>query len=229
MDDVKVKLLGSVDLRFRNPSSFLLAGASMSGKTTFTHNLLRNIDNLFEKPECKHNIIYFYNDEQPVYELFRDEKIVKTWINRLPTSQDFEELTEGFQESGSIFVIDDFQQRLNSDTVQIFTNKCNHRNCVVILLAQNIFCSNKVFREISLNCTYVIMFKNPRDASQINCFAKQIAPGSVPALVTTFRKATKRPHSYLLFDTSQKTPEQQRIRARVLPHESPMILYVREK
>jgi predicted kinase len=139
------------DARFRNPSSFLLAGASQSGKTTFTMNLLRNIHVLFEKPECVKNVIYYYNQWQNSFEGFSKENIVKQWINKLPTTQDIEEKTMGFQRDGSIIIIDDFAQELNKNSLQIFTRVAHHTNSVVILLAQNIFCQNSVFREISLN------------------------------------------------------------------------------
>jgi hypothetical protein len=221
--------LKSQDFTFANPSSFLLAGQTRSGKTTFTLNVLRNIETLFANPECRHNVVYFYKDDQPAFEIFKEENIVKHWVNRLPTSEDIEKLTEGFEESGSIVVIDDFDLDVNADTANIFRNKCHHSNCVIIMLTQNIFCNQPYFREISNQVTYVIIFKNPRNAAQITCFAKQVAPGAVPGFVAEYRKATRRPHSYLLFDTHQKTKEPYRLRSRILPHEMPMVVHVRQQ
>ena len=214
------------DVRFRNPSSFLLAGASQSGKTTFTLNLLRHIDHLFEKPECKNNVIYFYHQWQPSFDIFSKENIVKEWVNKLPSTDDIVEKTMGFVETGSIIVIDDFAQQLTKDTIDIFSRQCHHTNSVIILLVQNIFCKNPVFREISLNANYVVLFKNPRDASQISCFAKQITPGDSKWLIDAFEDATKQPHSYMLFDCHQDTPKNMRQRSHVLPHESPMRVYI---
>ena len=73
--------MGGFDLRFKNPSSFILAGSSQSGKTTLTFNILRNIETLFTDPRCRNNVIYFYNQWQKSYDLFRKEDIVKEWIN----------------------------------------------------------------------------------------------------------------------------------------------------
>lgn len=218
----------SYDLRFRNPSSFLLAGVTNAGKTTFTLNLLRNIDSMFQKPECKRNIVYFYREEQSALDLFKEENIVHEWFNRLPTTDDIDNLTSSYLATGSIFIIDDFQEELTKDTVKLFTNKCHHRNCILILLAQNIFCKNPVFREISLNSTYILIFKNPRDASQINCFAKQFSPGDVTWVVKAYQEATRYPHGYLMFDTHQNTSELVRVRSHVLPHEFPMRAYKRK-
>jgi hypothetical protein len=240
LDDIDFS--ASKDLTFRNPSSFLLAGATKSGKTTFTLNLLRNIEVLFDHPSCRHNIIYFYKEKQDALTMFKlemqpalhptdeqpNEPIVKHWINRLPTSDDIDQLTAGYEQLGSVVVIDDFDLKVNEQIADIFRTKCHHKNCVVILLTQNIFCQKPYFREISLNSTYLVMFKNPRDASQINCFAKQVAPGGAAALAAVYKKATHKPHSYLLFDTDQDSPEWQRVRSRVLPHEMPMVLHIRD-
>ena len=220
------------DLRFKNPSSFLVAGATQAGKTTFTLNVLRNIDHLFEKPECKWNVYYFYREDQPGFALIAkekidnsDEPIVKEWFNRLPTTDDVEAIKEKSGDKGSIVIIDDFAEDLTKDTVQIFTNKVHHKNCVVIVLTQNIFCKNPVFRTISLNCTYVVMFKNPRDGSQISCFAKQFAPRAGDWVVNAYEAATRFPHSYLMFDSHQQTENVLRVRSHVLPNEFPMRVY----
>jgi predicted kinase len=217
------------DVSFKNPSSFILAGASQSGKTTFTLNILRNIDVMFEKPSCKENIIYFYNQWQDGFESFKNENIVKEWIEKLPSTDDIIEKTLAHKESGSVIIIDDFAQQLNRDTIDIFTKLCHHTNSVIILLTQNLFSKNPVFREISLNATYIVLFKNPRDASQIITYARQFAPGRSKYIVDAFREATRKPYSYMLFDLHQSTPDSIRVRSNVLPHEFPMQAYCEKK
>jgi hypothetical protein len=218
------------DMRFRNPSSFILAGASQSGKTTFVLNLLKNIDTVFQDPRCKQNIIYFYNQWQNSFDMYRNENIVKEWVNNLPTTDYLLEKTSIYKDvGGSIAIIDDFAQQLSRDTIEIFTRMSHHTNIVVILLTQNIFSKNPVFREISLNATYVVLFKNPRDASQINNYARQFAPGKNSYIIDAFKDATKFPYSYLLFDNHQLTIEKLRVRTNVLPHEAPMIVYIPKK
>lgn len=214
------------DLRFPNPCSFILAGPTQCGKTTFALNLLRHADQLFQQPSCQQNVVYFYREEQPAYTMFAEEQLVHKWFRHLPSAQEIDDLTEAHLETGSIIIIDDFQEHLTPDTVEIFTNKCHHRNVVIILLAQNIFCPRPGFRTISLNSTFVLLFKNPRDASQIICFAKQFASGSVSWLIEAYREATRNAHSYLLFDTHQLRLDWLRVRSNVLPHELPMKLYI---
>jgi DNA polymerase III delta prime subunit len=214
------------DLRFRNPSTFILAGPSQSGKTTLALNLLRGIDEVFLQPECKNNIIYFYNQWQHGFESFKTENTVKEWVNKMPSTEDVLEKTLMYKDfGGSVAIVDDFQQQLSRDTIELFTRVSHHANVVIMLLMQNIFCKNPVFREISLNSTYNFLLKNPRDAAQISNYARQFAPGNTDYIVEAFKDATKQPYSYLLFDNHQLTPDILRVRSNVLPHEFPMRIY----
>jgi hypothetical protein len=173
---------------------------------------------MFQDPRCRHNIIYFYNQWQSSYDSFKKENIVKEWINKLPTEEDIREKTMLHKnKGGSVLVIDDFAQELTKDIATLFTVLSHHTNSVVILLTQNIFAKVKGFRDMSLNATYVILFKNPRDSSQIEHFARQVARSDIAWLIRAFEEATKRPFSYLLFDFHQQTPIPLRIRTCILP------------
>lgn len=215
------------DLRFKNPCSFILAGSTKSGKTTFTLKLLRNIETLFQDSRCKQNVVYFYKKWQDAFDSFQKENIVGQWENVLPTEDRVNELTIRYKnKGGSVLIIDDFAQELTVDIVKLFTVLSHHTNSVVILLTQNIFPKKNLFRDISLNSTYIVLFKNPRDKSQISNFAKQFAPGKNGYIVEAFREATKRAYSYLLFDFEQNTPESIRVRSQVLPEEKPMVVWL---
>jgi hypothetical protein len=204
------------DLRFKNGSSIILGGVSQSGKTSLTLNILRNIDDLVVDPKCKQNILFFYHQWQDLYEGFKKENIVKEWVNHLPSEEDVRNKTLIYKNrGGSIIVLDDFAQELNKDVVIIFSILAHHTNSIVILLTQNIFSKNKVFRDISLNGTYVILFKNPRDSSQVVNFAKQFAPGCIKYVIDSYKDATKVAYSYLLFDLHQSTPEHLRVRSSI--------------
>ena len=70
----------------------------------------------------------------------------------------------------------------------------------VIFILQNIFHRGKELRDMSLNCHYLVMFKSPRDSSQVSHLAKQMFPGHVKYMQEAFQDATKRPYGYLLCD-----------------------------
>ena len=56
-------------------------------------------------------------------------------------------------------VIDDMALQATADTAQIFTVASHHNRVNVIFICQNIFTKNDHFREMSLNATYLILFK----------------------------------------------------------------------
>ena len=56
--------------------------------------------------------------------------------------------------------------------------KSNQRNTSVLYLVQILFPKNKQSRIISLNSQYMMVFKNPRDVSQMPHFARQMYLGA---------------------------------------------------
>ena len=104
-------------------------------------------------------------------------------------------------------------------------------------LVQNIFGKDPSFRTISLNAGYIgkrllvrlttfnyiessVIFKSPRDSSQITHLAKQVVPGETDLLVSAYRQATEEAHSYLLIDLQQGTPDIYRFRSNVVPEKA---------
>ena len=57
---------------------------------------------------------------------------------------------------------------------QIFTQEAHHRNLTVIFIVQNVFYRGNEMRTISLNSHYMVLYKYPRDKSQIRYLASQI-------------------------------------------------------
>ena len=96
----------------------------------------------------------------------------------------------------------------------------------VIYLVQNLFSRNKESRTISLNTQYMVVFKNPRDASQITNLAKQMYPGRVKFIQEAFADATSTPYGYLLVDLKQDTPEDLRLRTSILPDDVVQYVYM---
>ena len=106
-------------------------------------------------------------------------------------------------------------QRISS----LFTKGSHHRNISVIYIVQNLFDQHKLHRTISLNAHYLVVFKNPRDGSQITHLAKQMYPGKTHYMRHAFELATTRSHGYLLVDLKQTTPERLRLRSHIFPGE----------
>ena len=82
---------------------------------------------------------------------------------------------------------------------------------------QNLFPKGKESRTISINAQYMVLFKIPRDNTQVVNLAKHMYPGRVEYMHDTFKDATSVPHGYLFVDLKQSTPEHLRLRSNILP------------
>ena len=93
----------------------------------------------------------------------------------------------------------------------------HHRYTSVLCVVQNLFPKTKESRTISLNSQYMVVFKNPRDASQMSHLARQMYPGRAKFVQEAFKDASSVPNGYLLVDLKQDTPEDMRLRTTIFP------------
>jgi len=97
----------------------------------------------------------------------------------------------------------------------------------VIFILQNIFHRGKKLRDMSLNCHYLVLFKSPRDSSQVNHLAKQMCLGHLKYMQEAFEDATKWTFDYLLCDLKPETPSDFRLRSNIFTGET-QCAYVRK-
>jgi hypothetical protein len=90
---------------------------------------------------------------------------------------------------------------------------------MVNFVSQNLFYKSKHNRTISLNAHYMVLFKNPRDVTQITTLSRQMFPGRGKFLVEAFKDATAKAYGYLLIDLKPDTEEKYRIRTNIFPGE----------
>ena len=126
----------------------------------------------------------------------------------------------------NVVVLDDLMAETDGLVINLFTKKSHHSNTSVIYLVQNLFHKHKESRTISLNAQYMVVFKNPRDASHITNLAKHIYPGRINFMQEAFIDATTVPYGYLLIDLKQDTPEDSGLRTTILPDDTVQNVYV---
>ena len=198
----------TMDGKLLIPFTMLMAGASQSGKSTLVYKIIENANKIFDK--APNRIFICYGQMQPLY-----KRIVET--SQCPVT-----LIEGLPAdlvtpSNSLLIIDDLQG-INGELVsEWFTKKCHHLKTSVIYLVQNLFLKPPSHRTISLNSHYMVIFKSPRDSSQIIHLAKQIFPGESQTLISAYREATAEPYSYIFLDLKQQTEDIYRLRSSVFP------------
>ena len=202
-----------MDFTLKMSSSMTVSGPSQCGKSTFTHGLLALKNEIFNTPPSK---IYWY------YGQYTKVLATKPYILEQGLPESFDHVEEG-----SVIVLDDLMHegRDHEGITGLFTKMVHHRNLFVINIVQNFFNNSKETRTRRLNTQYIIMFKNPSDATQIKTIGRQMYPTDSYFLPAVFLHVTKRPHGYIFIDLRQETPENQRIRSNILKHEFPMQIF----
>ena len=196
-----------MDPRWKHPFTCVIAGPTGSGKTVWVKKFIQHIQSVMSPtPE---EIIWCYGEWQPVYDELSG---VVRFIEGLPTEQE-----QGHKRR--LMIIDDLMAETDDRVTKLFTKGSHHRNLSVMYIVQNLFGKNKEQRTISLNSHYLVIFKNPRDASQITNLAKQIYPGKVKYVQESYKDATSVPYGYLLIDLRQDTPDHLRLRTAMFPGE----------
>lgn len=126
-----------------------------------------------------------------------------------------------------LVILDDLMSETDDRVTKLFTKGSHHKNISVMFIVQNLFGKNKELRTISLNAHYIVLFKNPRDVSQVSHLGKQMYPGKTQFLRESFNDATSAPHGYLLLDLRQETPDHLRLRTSLFPPEH-QVVYVQK-
>jgi hypothetical protein len=196
-------------ISFKHPTTVVLAEPTQCGKT---HFLIRGIRGQCFQPDPQ-RIVWVYGETQAAYEdLARDVRyieFVKGFTN---------ELYETFDpQVRNLLILDDQMEnklatkRGDNGAVKFFTQGSHHRNLTVVYIVQNLFNQDPAMRTISLNTHYMVLFKNPRDATQIRTLGQQMYPANPQLLVEAYRDATSRPYGYLLLDLRPDTCDAFRI------------------
>lgn len=190
----------------------LLAGPTMCGKSYFVSQMLAIPGCIDPAPRSVH---WFYGVENVAQQEFIES------VSQYPVefSQGLPRITDLEQHQNSLIVLDDLMTDVanSPEIAELFTRGVHHKKLSVLLLVQNVFYQGKKAREISLNCNYITLFKNPRDSSQINQLARQVFPNKHRFLQGAYKQATERPHGYLLIDLTQNTPDELRVMTNIFP------------
>jgi hypothetical protein len=194
-----------MDPRWQHPFTCVVSGPTGAGKTVFVKNFINHLSEVtVPHPE---EVVWCYGEWQEGY---RDLPNHVVFVEGLP-SMDWTD------NKPRLLIIDDLMSETDDRVTKLFTKGSHHKNISVMYIVQNLFGKNKEQRTISLNSHYLVVFKNPRDSSQITHLAKQMYPGKLKYVQEAFKDATSRSHGYLVFDFRQNTPDHLRLRTNVIP------------
>ena len=194
-------------LPWAHPFTCVIPGPTGSGKTMFVRRFVKNIrDMMMPVPD---RITWSYDVYQTIYGTI-------TGVDFVQGLPDLDMLDPSERH---LIIIDDQMDDVDQKVSDLFTKYSHHKNLSVILIVQNLFNKNKHHRTISLNTHYMILFKNPRDQSQMMSLAQQMYPHNMKRFIEAYEFGTSRPHGYLMIDMKQATPELLRLRSSIFPGE----------
>lgn len=208
-------------LPFTSPCVIGVYGCQQSGKSYYVKRVLENVKDMFTSQT--YNILYCYTISQPIFEEM-EMKIPNFVLHKgLPTDEKIEDLTRSGQHS--ILVLDDLMTEVSnsSQAEQLFTVYSHHRNMTIIYLSQNAYYSGKKSKTISLQMHYLVLFRNPRDKSQICTLGRQLFPGKTKAFQSVYDDALSNPYSYLVIDLSPHSDQSYQLRTNIFPKEEPIV------
>ena len=188
------------DVRLKENFKLFISGPSRCGKTFFVADLLQNIQTFAKQPPSQ--VIYIYKVWQTKFDEMKS--VVHIFM------QDEKNIIDKIKEYATgVPILIVFDDMINSsslnDLASLFTVDARHMNMSLVFLTQRMFVNDEHFRQISQNCDYFIVFKNPRNSSEIRTLAQQITPGSLH-LINMYIEATKDPFSYLFINLTQECP-----------------------
>ena len=205
-----------MDARWKHPFTCIVAGPTGCGKSTFVTRMLRHAAAMIDPPPEK--ITWCYGEWQEAYATM--DLVDVRFEEGLPTTTMFASTTR------NLIVIDDLMVETDERVTNLYTKKSHHSNTSVLYLVQNLFPKNKESRSISLTSQHMVVFKNPRDATQMTHLVRQMYPGRVKFAQDAFKDATAVSYGYLLIDLKQDTPEDLRLRTTIFPDEPVQYVYL---
>ena len=204
-------------LKLIHPSTCLVSGPTGCGKTQFVSRLIEH-DMIEPKPD---RVQILYGEWQSAYDNLQVIRPDIDFIKGFPPNF-YDSLDPKVK---NLVILDDQMSKIgdSKDLSRLFTQGSHHRNLSIIYIVQNLFDKGKSQRTVSLNSQYFVLFKNPRDKSQIDVLARQMFPKNTKFLVGSFLDATTKPYGYLFIDLRPETDEDWRLRSFIFPGEELLV------
>ena len=173
----------------------LICGNSGSGKTNLLYHMLI-------KPLLYYDEIHLYakNLEQEKYQNLMNkmnEISGKTGYDIMSVSNDkiIPICDLGYEDNQKIIIFDDYVCEKNQRQIVDYVIQGRHKNCSVIYLSQSFY---KTPRELRLNCSHYCIYEFPSSRER-NMISSELGVDK-----EQFKKATKKPFSFLYVDKPRK-------------------------
>ncbi len=214
---------------WKHPFTALVAGPTGCGKTAFVLQLLEGslIDSNSIIQPVPQKVYWFYGQYQPAYNKLQHASAIITFIQDLP--DDLLQYTGKDPAIKKVVVLDDLMASAakGKQVTNMFVQGSHHLGISVIYIVQNLFFQGPEMRTISLNAHYIVLFKNPREQSQVAFLGRQMyGPGRGKVMVEAFKDATKKAYGYLVVNLKPDTDDRFRLMTNIFAPELPVVVYL---
>ena len=96
-------------------------------------------------------------------------------------------------------------------------------NISCIFITQNLYNQGKFARTITLNATYLILFENIGDLSQVMRLGSQLYPGNQHAFIHAYKSIMKTSYGYKVIDLNPQSTPKHRMCIHIFSGEYPFI------
>jgi hypothetical protein len=186
-------------IKFFANHNTIIFGQTGAGKTHFILNVIKQ-KLVHPFPEI---VYYMYNVEQD---------FMKSWneTNTTPIifikGLDFESMDTS---KPSMLVIDDLILSTNKDVAELFILGSHHKQISLFFLTQNLFPNCPIFRTMSANAHYYVIFHCQRHFRQVHTLFRQIFGGKdLKRTTNAYIRAGDKPRGFIVLSFSPLLPKQ---------------------
>ena len=172
----------------------IVFGQTGAGKTHFILNMIRHkLIHPFPK-----NIYYMYKIRQPFMDRMDNIKFIE--------GLDFDAIDT---RKPSLLVIDDLILSTNKNVAEMFILGSHHKQISIFFLTQNLFPNCDLYRLMSANAHYFVIFQNQRNFRQVMTLARQIFVGRDTKRITeAYKRAANTARGVIVLSFSPLLPKE---------------------
>ena len=181
-------------IKFLANHNTIIFGQTGAGKTCFILDVIRyKLIQPFPK-----NIYYMYKIRQPFMDEINNINFIEGLdFNAIDTSKP------------SMLVIDDLVLSTNKDVAEMFILGSHHRQISIFFISQNLFPNCNLFRLMSTNAHYFVIFQNQRNFRQVMTLARQIFVGrDIKRITEAYKKASNTLRGFIVLSFSPLLPNE---------------------